>query len=309
MNPVESWLQKRSFHHSAFPPERLRAQRTESVSVCVPARETAGTIGPIVQTLLELKDWGTIDQVVVVDAGSLDGTAEIAAKLGAEVHQEDDLMKQFGATRGKGDAMWRSLSILTGDIVCFIDGDSTEEFGPHFPCGMVGPLVCETGIEYVKAFYRRPFKVGDVALPDSGGRVTELAARPLLNMFFPDLAGFRQPLAGEMAARRELLEKVPWATGYAIETALLIDIYREVGLDAMAQVDLDMRQNRHQTLADLVPMAYSVLQAVAERLEREGRLTGGVPTHSLMAVEGERLSERKVELVERPSMASLRAAR
>jgi len=157
-------------------------------------------------------------------------------------------------------------------------------------------LLCDGGIDFVKGFYRRPFRVGELALPSGGGRVTELTARPLLSRFYPDLAGFRQPLAGELAARRELLERVPFTTGYAVETALLIDVYRELGLRAMAQVDLDVRQNRHQPLEALGPMAAAVLDAVATRLAREGRLADEPPP-----ADGP-------ELVERPPLASLRAA-
>ncbi len=302
---AQRWLKRRSFHHSEFTPERLAAERDATISACVPARETAATIGPIVQTLLALRGRGVIDQVVVVDAGSRDGTAQIAAELGAEVHQEADLLSEFGPPAGKGDAMWRSLSILTGDIVCFVDGDSQAEFGPHFPCGILGPVVCDPTVLFAKAFYRRPFKLGDVALPDGGGRVTELTARPLLNLFYPDLAGFRQPLAGEMAARRALLERLPFATDYAIETALLIDVYAEVGLDAMAQVDLDLRQNRHQPLSDLVPMANAVLRAVVTRLQRDGRVDGGL----VLGSQAEQVTAQIAGDGERPPMGSLSTAR
>jgi glucosyl-3-phosphoglycerate synthase len=265
----------RSFHHSEFPELRPAA------SVCVPTRNEAPTIGPIVETLVEL-----VDQVVVVDAGSPDGTARIAAEAGAEVHDQSSLLPQMGPVLGKGDAMWRSLSVLTGELVCFVDGDSAD-FGPHFVRGLLGPLAADPGLQYVKGFYRRPFR-GE---HEGGGRVTELTARPLLELFYPELAACRQPLAGEIAARRSLLERLPWATGYGVEIAQLIDVYCEVGIDAMAQVDLDVRQNRHQPLAALGPMASAVAGAVAARLHREGRLEGGAPP-----------------VVERPPLASLRVA-
>ena len=142
---------------------------------------------------------------------------------------------------------------------------------------MIGPLLCDREISFVKGFYRRPFRFGETTLPDGGGRVTELTARPLLNLFYPDLAAVRQPLAGEVAARRELLERLPFATGYGVDIGLLLDAYSPAGLDAIAQVDLEVRQNAHQSLRDLGPMAYAVLRAVAERLEREGRLRGPLP--------------------------------
>jgi glucosyl-3-phosphoglycerate synthase len=201
--------------------------------------------------------------------------------------------------------MWRALSVARGDVVLYLDGD-TEEFGEHFVCGQLGPLVCMPGIDFVKGYYRRPFKSEGGAMPEGGGRVTELMARPLLNMYWPDLAGFQQPLAGEMAGRRDLLERVPFACGYSIETALLIDVYKAVGLDAMAQVDLDLRQNRHQPLAKLGPMAYAVLAAAETRLEREERQVP-IDRGPLFQFEQGVMVHRDVTLVERPPMAELRA--
>jgi glucosyl-3-phosphoglycerate synthase len=299
------WYQSRTFHHSQFPPERLAAERTRSVSACVPARNEARTIGPIVADLVELREAGALDEVVVIDARSSDRTAALAAEAGADVRQESELMPDFGPVLGKGDAMWRALSVVEGDVVVFLDADS-EGFGPHFACGLVGPLVCgPPGIEFVKAFYQRPFKLGEVSLPEGGGRVTELTARPLLNLFYPELAGFRQPLAGEFAATRELLGRIPFATGYAVEIALLIDAWREVRLDALAQVDVEMRQNRHQPLGDLTPMAYAVLRAVCTRLERDGRLEALEDANELLLPMEDDLQQREVRLVERPPLASL----
>jgi glucosyl-3-phosphoglycerate synthase len=303
------WHDERTLHHSDFAPDRLAAGRTASVSVCVPAREEAATVGAIVADLVELREAGVIDQVLVVDAGSRDHTAAIAADAGAQVCQERDLLPEFGPLLGKGDAMWRALSVLEGDVVCYLDADSGG-FGPHYACGLIGPLVKgDPAIQFVKAFYRRPFKVGEVSLPEGGGRVTELAARPLLNLFYPQLAGVRQPLAGEFAARRGLLDRLSFSTGYAVEIALLIDAWREVGLDGLAQVDIELRQNRHQALAELTPMAYAVLRAVAVRLERDRRLTGpGDEAPMLLVPTPGGLDERALELVERPPFGSLGAA-
>ena len=189
------------------------ADGAEYISVCVPALNEAATIGATVRILAELRERGAIDQVVVVDGASTDDTARIAAEHGAEVHQQDGLLPQLGPVLGKGDAMWRALTVLEGDLVCFVDADS-EDFAPHFPCGLLGPLLFEEGVEYVKGFYRRPFKSGTAIAPQGGGRVTELTARPLLEVFYPELAACRQPLAGEIAAPRSLLERLPWATGY-----------------------------------------------------------------------------------------------
>ncbi len=195
---------------------------------------------------------------------------------------------------------------LTGDVVCFLDADS-EDFGTHFVTGLVGPLLRDPRIAFVKGFYRRPFRVGELTLPQGGGRVTELTARPLLNLFYPDLAAIEQPLAGEIAVRRELLERLPFMTGYGVDIALLIDAYHAVGLDGLAQVDLDVRQNAHQPLRDLGPMAYAVLQAVASRLEREGRLQGPLPA-TFLALGDDGPHTIESEPVQRPPLISLRAA-
>lgn len=280
----------RSFHHSQFPAARLAGERANTTSACVPARQTADTVGAVVRTLVSLRERGVLDQVVVVDAASADGTAQVAAGAGAEVHQEAELLPQAGPVLGKGDAMWRGLSVLSGEIVCFVDAD-TEGFDERFACGLLGPLLCEPGVGLVKGHFRRPFRAGQVTLAEGGGRVNELTARPLLARFYPQLAAVRQPLAGELAARRELLERLPFATGYGVEIAMLIDAEREAGVDAIAQVDLDERLNRHQPLSALAPMADAVLAAVTERLEREGRL---VP------------AANRAALIERPPLRSVR---
>jgi glucosyl-3-phosphoglycerate synthase len=302
---ASAWLASHSFSHAEFPAARLAAERKSSVSVCLPARNEAATIGGIVASLIELQAHGVLDQVVVVD-NSTDGTAAIARGLGAEVHDQEELQPELGPVLGKGDAMWRALGVLTGEIVCFLDADS-QQFGPHFACGLLGPLLTRPELSFVKGHYRRPFRVGDQTLPDGGGRVTELTARPLLNLFYPDLAGVRQPLAGELAARRELLERLPFVTGYGVDIALLLDAHREAGLEGLAQVDLAVRQNAHQPLRDLGPMAFAVLRAVATRLEREGRLHGPLPASFLVPGEGE-LAALDAEPVERPPLVTLRAA-
>jgi glucosyl-3-phosphoglycerate synthase len=284
---AERWAKARSFHHSLFPAERIAANREQSVSVCLPARECAQTIGNIVRALVELREMGAIDEIVVVDAASADGTATVAERAGAVVWQEAELMPSYGPVLGKGDAMWRGLSVLGGELVCFLDAD-TEGFSAHFATGLLGPLMCEPGVSFVKAFYRRPLADGSPGQAEGGGRVNHLMARPALELFYPGLAGVRQPLAGEVAARRELLDQLPFATGYGVEIAMLIDAWRAAGLDALAQVDLDEHRNRHQPLSALTPMAATVLATIAHRLRREGRLHG---------VEG--------DLVERPPLASV----
>jgi glucosyl-3-phosphoglycerate synthase len=290
-----------SFHHSDFPLERLLRHKRESISVVLPTREVADTIGPIVEELRSLDP--LIDQILVIDAASKDGTADVAAGLGADVHQESELLPEFGQALGKGDAMWRALAVARGELIVYLDSD-TRAFPAHFATGMLGPLLCEEGVRFVKGFFRRPFTTAGEVRPVGGGRVTELTARPLLSAFYPELAAFIQPLAGEVAARRSFFDRLPFATGYAIETSMLLHARDELGgTTGMAQVDLDVRHNYHQPLPQLGPMAYAVLRVVLERLRADGRL---LDDHAppLQTSDGQLI---QVELVERPPYASIRA--
>jgi glucosyl-3-phosphoglycerate synthase len=266
----------RSFSHTDFADLDLSA-----VSVVLPARECAGTVGPIVEAL------EAAGQVLVVDAGSGDGTAQVAAAAGAEVVQESELMPDFGPVLGKGDAMWRALSAVRHEIVVYVDADTTG-FDALYVRGLAGPLIEHDEIQFVKGAYTRPFVAGDAVVERGGGRVTELMARPLLRAFYPELAGFVQPLAGEFAGRRALFERLPWATGYAAEIAMVIDTWKEAGIDAMAQVDIGERRQPHQDLRALGEMASTILAAVCDRLAREGRM------------------EAQSEIVERPPLATCR---
>jgi glucosyl-3-phosphoglycerate synthase len=291
----------RSFHHSEFPLGLLRERKQERVTVVLPTREVADTIGRIVEQLQSLG--GLIDQILVIDAASKDGTAEIAAALGAEVHQESDLMPELGQAMGKGDAMWRALAVASGDVIAYLDSD-TRQFSAHFATGMLGPLLCHDDVAFVKGYFRRPFTSADGdERPRDGGRVTELTARPLLSAFYPELAAFIQPLAGEVAARRELFDSIPFATGYSIETSMLLHAREALGgTDGMAQTDLDVRHNHHQPLPQLGPMAYAVLRVILERLRAEGRLADD-HAPPLQTAEGQLI---QVELIERPPFAKLR---
>jgi glucosyl-3-phosphoglycerate synthase len=291
-------LRRRTHHHTDFPLERLVTGREHTVSVVLPARNEAATIGGIVDVMTQLRDGGLVDQVLVVD-DSTDDTARIAAERGAEVHRQADLRPEVGPLAGKGDAMWRALEVATGDVVAYFDADSLD-LGEHFVRGVLGPLLCDPEVRFVKATYRRPLRVGDAELAAGGGRVTELMARPLLSRFFPELAWFGQPLAGELAARRELLERIPFACGYRVEVAMLIDVLRVAGLDAMAQVDLDVRRNQHQPLEALGPMANAVLDAV---LARAAETPVPAPRERVVTREGVLVAEPP-EALERPPFAA-----
>lgn len=314
---VWEWFGQRSFSHRDFSglAGQAAATRSGAVTLILPAREVAGTIGSILDTVASLNErTGLVDQVLVIDADSTDGTADIARAHGAEVYSENELLAEYGPAQGKGDAMWRALSVARGDIVMFADAD-TRDFGEHFLYGTLGPLLTVPGIQFTKAAYRRPFSSEGRYLADGGGRVTELTAKPLLNFFFPELTGFVQPLAGEFAASRDLLMRIPFLTGYGVEIAILIDVLRDAGLPAMAQVDLGSRQNRHQPLWDLTRMSSAVLRALARRvpaLEDAATSPGlwGLPgpvapqayLHAVAVAGGLRLDEHLSELTERPPM-------
>jgi len=306
---VRDWLARRSYSEADYPLERLSALRHAagtSVSVVLPAREVAATIAPILDALAPLHSAGIVDELVVVDAASQDGTAAVAAAHGGRVVQESELLSDHGPARGKGDALWRSLAATAGELVVFVDAD-TENFDDRFVRGLLGPLLEEPAVAFVKGAFRRPFKLGETTVPDAGGRVTELVARPLLNLHVPELAGFVQPLAGEFAARRALLEQLPFPVGYGVEIATLIDAHRLAGLDALAQADLGERQNRHQPLRALSAMAFAVMIA-AERRIRPGAdpVADGSATIAFPGADGVEL--RTVAVEERPPLASLRPA-
>jgi glucosyl-3-phosphoglycerate synthase len=257
-----------------------KAQLETTVSVVLPARNEAATVGAIVTELGRLlvgsDGSGLVDQILVVDSGSTDETAARAAAAGAEVVRQGDLLPELGDRPGKGEALWKSLAATSGDLIVFIDADLVS-FSADYVTGLLGPLLTDPTVAFVKGTYDRPLALSGSYEPSGGGRVTELVARPLLNQFWPHLAGFVQPLGGEYAARREILEQLPFAGGYGVELGLLVDVYDLVGLDAMAQVDLGRRVHRHQPDEALAVMAGQVMLTAWERLDRLGRVIGCSP--------------------------------
>ena len=226
-----------------------------AVSVCLPARDEAATVGGIVAAVrAELVEGGLVDEIVVLDDGSRDGTAEAARAAGGQVHAVADVLPELGTGEGKGNALWKSLYVATGDLVCFLDAD-VRNFEAHFVTRMLAPLLEDPTVGFVKGYYERPLH----GRPRGGGRVTELMARPLLNALFPSLAGIRQPLGGEYAARRELLEVLPFVDGWGVELGLLIDVADRFGVAAIAEADLGIREHRNRDLDELAPQAMAVL--------------------------------------------------
>lgn len=273
---VDRWFSESSFHHSEFADlKRLLALKEKqglSVSAILPTLNEAATIGPIVRAARKalMQQLPLVDELLVIDSDSSDDTREIAAGEGARVVRHSEVLPNYGSYKGKGEALWKSLYETTGDLVVWSDTD-IQDWHPRFIYGTLGPLLTEQRIGYVKAYYQRPIVEGGQLKEGGGGRVTELVARPLINLFFPELSGYIQPLAGEYAGRREHLEQIPFFTGYAVEIGHLIDLAERLGLNGLGQVDLDIRIHRNQELEGLSRMSFTILQAVMKRLEERRR--------------------------------------
>ena len=281
---VEAWATCRSSNAMDWPPRRLlQAKGGTTVSVVIPARNEQATVGMIVTAIRRdfVQSVPLVDEVIVVDSRSTDGTAAVARAAGAVVVSQDDITCGLPPMRGKGDALWAGLAATFGDVVAFVDAD-VDPFDSRFVSGLLGPLLTDPSVSFVKGFYHRRLSFGGHSEPDGGGRVTELVARPLLNLFWPDLAGFVQPLAGEAAGRRQVLERVPFVSGYGVETAMLIDLVDLVGLDALAQVDLGERAHRHQDNEALGQMAAQIQLAAWSRLVRRGQANAGPPLPTVL---------------------------
>ncbi|HMC68554.1 MAG TPA: glucosyl-3-phosphoglycerate synthase [Mycobacteriales bacterium] len=273
MDPTaEAWFSRRSSHARDWPlPRLLEAKGATTVSVVLPALDEQATVGRIVERIRrDLVDrHHLVDELVVVDSGSTDATVEVAAAAGATVVRREDVLPDLAPRPGKGEVLWRSLAATTGDVIVFVDSD-LRDFSSVFVTGLLGPLLTDDSVQFVKATYDRALQTADALVPAGGGRVTELVARPLLALHWPELTGFVQPLGGEYAARRALLERLPFPCGYGVEFGLLVDTLAAVGLDAMAQVDLSKRKHRNSDLHKLGRMAAEILQVAERRMGRGG---------------------------------------
>jgi glucosyl-3-phosphoglycerate synthase len=269
---VDRWFAESNYHHSEFSDlgrlVALKQKQGITISAVFPTLNEAKTIGPIVERARRelVERFALVDELLVVDSESDDETRRIAADAGARVVVHSDILPGYGSYRGKGEALWKSLYATSGDLIAWSDTDIVD-WHPRFLFGPLGPLLAEPRIGYVKAYYQRPIVEGGQLKEGGGGRVTELVARPLINMFFPELSGYIQPLSGEYAGRRVHLEQIPFFTGYAVEIGHLIDLAQRLDLAGLGQVDLDVRIHRNQELEGLSRMSFVILQAVMKRLE------------------------------------------
>lgn len=306
--PLADWYSRRTFFDSPDPVEVAEAKRKGglTVSVCLPALDEEATVGAICSTIARelVEGCGLVDEVVVVDSGSTDRTAAVAEAAGATVFAAADVLRGEvpDVGRGKGEALWKSLAVATGDLVVWVDAD-TRGFEPHFVTNLVAPLVADDSIALCKGFYRRPLATEEGHLGEGGGRVTELAARPLLALLFPELAGVVQPLSGEYAGRAGVLRSLPMFTGYAVEAGILVDLVERFGLDALAQADLGVRVHRNRDVLALGRMASEILQAILRRAEDGGQLkTAEDPSQLLVQFAQQQPVVSHVSLTERPPM-------
>ena len=270
---VDKWFAENTYHSEEFSDLRallkLKHRQNLTVSLALPALNEEETVGTVIQTIKsELVDrFPLLDEMVLIDSDSTDRTREIAADLGLPVYIHQELLPEYEPRRGKGEALWKSLYVTHGDILLWIDTDIVN-INPAFVYGLVGPLLLDPEVLFVKGYYQRPLKVDGKMQAGGGGRVTELAARPLLNLFFPELSGVIQPLSGEYGGRRSVLERLAFSSGYGVEIGLLIDIFECCGLKALAQVDLSERIHHNQPLDSLSKMSFAIIQTVVRRLER-----------------------------------------
>jgi nucleotide-binding universal stress UspA family protein len=311
---VDKWFAENTFHSDEFEDLarliELKKEQNLTISLGLPALNEEETVGHVIATLRRalMDRVSLLDEIVLIDSNSDDRTRHIGERLGTPVHIHQDILPHYGAFQGKGEALWKSLYVLRGDIIVWIDTDITN-IHPRFVYGLLGPLLREPRIQYVKGFYRRPLRVGDRLQAGGGGRVTELVARPMLNLFYPELSGVVQPLSGEYAGRRAALERLPFFTGYGVETGLLIDMLSTFGLHAIAQCDLEERIHKNQDLPALGKMSFQILQVFIRRLEqRAGPMLAEVnKTMKIIQHEQDRfyLDIQDIREYERPPMISL----
>lgn len=312
---VDKWFAENTYHSNEFTDldqlVDLKRKQNLTISLAMPALNEEKTVANVIQTLKGalMDQVQLLDEIVLLDSDSSDATRQIAESLGIPVFIHQDILPQYGARPGKGEALWKSLFVTRGDIIIWIDTDIVN-IHPRFVYGLLGPLLTTPRVQFVKGFYRRPIRVGDKIQAGGGGRVTELTARPLINLFYPELSGIVQPLSGEYGGRRSALEQLPFFSGYGVEIGLLIDSFEKFGLGAIAQVDLEERIHHNQPLESLSKMSFAIIQAVIHKLERRygrGILEEVNRTMKLIRYEPGRffLEVEEIAEPERPPMIAL----
>ncbi len=268
---IEQWLENNTFHHSYYWDIKaiIEAKKRQDlkISLCIPTLNEEMTIGKEVVIFRSelMTRYPLLDEIAIIDSGSSDNTLQVASSYGADTYLAADILPEEGHKRGKGENLWKAIYQLQGDIIVYIDAD-IQNIHSRFVYGLVAPLVYRPEVKYVKAFYDRPLAVSGQVRPSGGGRVTEILIRPLFSLFYPELTGIIQPLSGEYAVRREVLEQISFPIGYGVETAHLIDVYEKWGLGAFGQTDLDQRVHRNQPTRDLARMSFGIMQTFLKRL-------------------------------------------
>jgi glucosyl-3-phosphoglycerate synthase len=316
---IDKWLEENTYHHSSFwnleHMVKVKQEKGLKISLCIPTLNEEKTIGKeIIIFKSELYDrYPLLDEIAVIDSGSTDNTLEVAKSFGADVYLSADILPELGEKKGKGENLWKAIYQLDGDIIVYIDAD-IKNIHPRFVYGLVGPLIYNDEAKYVKAFYDRPLAMSNGIRPSGGGRVTEILIRPLFSLFFPELTAIIQPLSGEYAVRRNVLESIPFPIGYGVETSHILDVYKKWGLAAFAQTDLDQRVHRNQATSDLAKMSFGILQSFLGRLENMDKLHDlpelGKALYQFQCAEKKYERTRK-EIIEeeRPAMITIPAYR
>jgi len=316
---INEWLKTNTFHHSQFRDlaELVEAKEKQglTISLCIPTLNEERTIGKEVVIFRSelMQRYPLLDEIAVIDSGSTDRTLEVAANFGADTYLSQDILPELGAKKGKGENLWKAIYQLKGDIIVYIDAD-IKNIHARFVYGLVAPLIHRDEVSYVKAFYDRPLAFSQGIRPSGGGRVTEILIRPLFSLFFPELTAIIQPLSGEYAVRRKVLEQIPFPIGYGVETSHLLDVYTRWGLSAFAQTDLDQRVHRNQATRSLGKMSFGIIQTFLSRLQKLD-LINSMPEMSTVlrqfqvhdqefeAVEYEIVEEERPPMVEVPQYA------
>lgn len=314
MTDLQKWIDSNTYHHSRFADLGKLVEAKEKkglrISLCLPTLNEEKTIGKeIILFRSELVNrFPLIDEIAVIDSGSEDNTLEVARTYGADTYLASDILPDLEPKRGKGENLWKAIYQLEGDIIVYVDADISN-IHPRFVYGLVAPLIYRDDIKYVKAFYDRPLAFSGNVRASGGGRVTEILVRPLFSLFFPELTGLVQPLSGEYAVRREVLEQIHFPIGYGVETSHLIDVHHKFGMEAFAQTDLDKRVHENKPTADLGKMSFGILQTFIKRAKSLGILDGAEHSTILrqFQVEREKYQQLELEIIEdeRPPMIEI----